>query len=211
MEHFLGQHGLDICLLSETFLNLGEAFRLPNYVCHRTDRPTAGGGMAILVRRGIPHHSVPVPSLTQLEATAIQTELAGRPVKILAAYISPSGPLIGADLKVCFGGGLPVLLAGELNAKHVDWKSRLSTTRGKLLTEYSDSTSCVVFRPDSPTTNLSNPSATPDVLDIVITRDLQSPIDLTSCSALSLDHLPVFIVTRCRSSFHCPPDRSDVR
>ena len=130
LEHFLSQHGVDICLLIETFLNPGEAFRLANYVCHRTDRPTAGGGTAILVRRGIAHHSVPVPGLTQLEATAIQIMLAGRPVKVLAAYHSPSPPMIGADLDTCFGGRLPVLMAGDLNAKHFDLNSRLSTRRG---------------------------------------------------------------------------------
>ena len=163
--------------------------------------------MAILVQRGIS----PVPSLTQLEATAIQTDLAGRLVKIIAAYISPSRPLIGADLEACFGGGLPVLLAGDLNAKHADWNSRLSTTRGKLLRDYADSYSSVNFGPDSPTTNPYIPSATPDVLDIVITRDFKTPIDLTSSSALSSDHLPVFVDTRCRSPFHCPSDRPHVR
>jgi exonuclease III len=120
LEHFLNQNGVDICLLSEIFLHLGQAFRFANYVCHRTDRPTAVCGTSILVRRGLVHHSVPVPGLTHLEATAIQIMLAGRPVKILAAYLSPSRPLIGADLDACFGGGLPVLLAGDLNAKHVD-------------------------------------------------------------------------------------------
>ena len=104
LEHFLSQHGVDICLLSETFLNPGEAFRLANYVCHRTDRPTAGGGTAILVQRGVTQHSVPVTGLNQLEATAIQIMLAGRPVKVLAAYLSPSRPLIGADLDACFAG-----------------------------------------------------------------------------------------------------------
>ena len=104
-----------------------------------------------------------------------------------------------------------MLLAGDLNAKHVDWNSRLSTTRGKLLRDYADSNSCVNFGPDSPTTNPYIPSATPDVLYIVITRDFQSPIHLTSCSSLSSDHLPVFVDTRCRSPFHCPPDRPDVR
>jgi len=34
LEHFLSQHGVDICLLIETFLNPGQAFRLANYVCH---------------------------------------------------------------------------------------------------------------------------------------------------------------------------------
>ena len=129
LEHFLSQHGIDICLLSETFLNSGQTFRLANYVCHRTDRPTAGGGTAILVRHGITHHSVPVPDHTQLEATAIQVMQADRPMKVLAAYLSPSRPLIGSDLDACFGGCLPVLMAGDLNAKLVDWNSRLSTRR----------------------------------------------------------------------------------
>jgi exonuclease III len=71
LEHFLSQHGVDICLLSETFLKPDQAFRLANFVCHRTGRPIAGFGTAILVRRGIVHHSVPVPGLTHLEATAI--------------------------------------------------------------------------------------------------------------------------------------------
>jgi exonuclease III len=84
LEHFLGQHGVDICLLSETFLNPGQAFRLANYFCHRTDRPTAGGRTAILVRRGKTHHLIPIPGRTQMEETAIHVLLKGRPVKILA-------------------------------------------------------------------------------------------------------------------------------
>ena len=68
-----------------------------------------------------------------MEATDIQVIMAGRPVKILAVYLCPSRPLIGADLTACFGGGLLVLMAGDLNAKHVDWNSWLNTRRGKLL------------------------------------------------------------------------------
>ena len=136
----------------------------------------------------------------------MQTVLAGRPVEVLAAYLSPSRRLIGADLEACYGGGLPVLFAGDLNAKHVDWNSRLNTWRGKLLRDYADRNACMISRPDSPTTNPYNPSATPDVLDIVITRGLPSSVVLTSCSALSSDHLPVLIDTGCRSSVHHPPD-----
>ena len=40
---------------------------------------------------------MPVPGLTHLEATAIRVTLAFKPVLILAAYISPSRPLIGAE------------------------------------------------------------------------------------------------------------------
>jgi endonuclease/exonuclease/phosphatase family metal-dependent hydrolase len=131
--------------------------------------------------------------MTHLEATAVQVTLAGRPVKNLAAYLSPSLPLIGADLTACFGGGLPVLMAGDLNAKHVDWNSRLNTRRRKVLRDYAEGNSCLIFGPDTPTTNPYNPSAAPDVLDIAVTRDLPFPVYLTSCSALSSDHLPVLI------------------
>jgi len=154
---------------------------------------------------------VPVPGLTHLEAPAIQVTLAGKPVKILTAYLSPSRPLIGADLSACFGWGLPVLMAGDLNAKHVDWNSWLSTRRGKLLRDYADENSCLIFGPDTPTTNPYNPSATPDVLDIMKTKRLTSLMYLTACSALSSDHLPVLIDTMCCSSFKHPPDCPDFR
>jgi exonuclease III len=90
LEHFLSQHGVDICLLSETFPKPDQAFRLVHFVCHRTDRLTAGGGTAILFRRGTVHNSVPVPGLTHFEATAIQVKMASTPVKILVVYLSPT-------------------------------------------------------------------------------------------------------------------------
>ena len=95
-------------------------------------------------------------------------------MKILAAYLSPSRPLIRADLTACFGGGLPVLLAGDLNAKHVVWNSRLTTRRGKLLRDYADENSCLIFGQDTTTNNPYNPSATPDVLDIAVQRTYRS-------------------------------------
>jgi len=108
-------------------------------------------------------------------------------------------------------GGLPVLMAGDLNVKHVHWNSRLNTKRGKLLRDYANENSCLIFGPDTPTTNPYNSSATPDVLDIAILKDLPLPVFVTSCSALSSDHLPVLIDTACRSSFQHPPDRPDFR
>ena len=88
LERFLSQHVVDICLLSQTFLNPGQAFGLS--IMSATAQTHSWGGTAILVRRGIVHHSVPVPGLTHLETAAIQVTLAGKPLTILAAYLSPS-------------------------------------------------------------------------------------------------------------------------
>jgi hypothetical protein len=164
-----------------------DIFRLANFVFHQTERPTEGVGTAILVRRGIDHYAVPVLRLTQLEATAIHIMLASGPLKILAVYLSPSRPIVESDLSAFFGGLFPVLMARDLNAKHVDWNAR----------DYASGNSCLIYGPDSSTTVPYNSSATRDGLDIVITKDLTFPVYLTACSALSSDHLPVLIDTTC--------------
>ena len=118
-------------------------------------------------------------------ATAVNIMLASGPVKILAVYLSPSRPLISSDLSACPGGGLPALMARDLNAKHMDWNSRLTTTRGMLLRDYANEHSCLIYGPDTPTTIPCNSSATPDVIDIVLTKDLVTPAYLTTCTTPS--------------------------
>jgi hypothetical protein len=71
VEQFLSEHGVDICLHNETHLVAERALRFANYVCHRTDLSTPGGGTAILVHNGIDHYAVPVSGLQFLETTAI--------------------------------------------------------------------------------------------------------------------------------------------
>jgi hypothetical protein len=82
---------------------------------------------------------------------------------------------------------------------------------GELLRDYTDGNSYLILGLDTPTTNPYNPFATPDVLDIVITKKVPFPVYLTSCSELSSDHLPVVNDTACRSSVHHPPSRADFR
>jgi hypothetical protein len=97
-------------------------------------------------------------------------------------------------------------MAVDLNAKHEDWNSRLTTVRGKLLRQYADRHSCLIHGPDSRTTVHYNPSTTPDVQDIAVTKNLPTPVHLTGCSALSSDHFHILIDTRCRSCFLNLPD-----
>jgi hypothetical protein len=106
-----------------------------------------------------------------VEATAIHLVLASRPVKIVAAYLSPTWSLIDSDSTACFSGGLPFLMAGDLNAKHRGWDSRLNTTRGALLRDYTDPNACLIYGPDSLTTVPYQQNTNPDVLDIVVVKD----------------------------------------
>ena len=72
-------------------------------------------------------------------------------MKILAAHLSPTRPLITSDMSACLGSGLPVLMEGELNAKHVEWNSRLITKRGRFLRDYADRNSRLIHGPETPT------------------------------------------------------------
>jgi exonuclease III len=120
LEQFLSEHGVDICLLNVTHLVAERALSFENYVCNQTDRHTPGGGAANLVHKGIDHYAVPVSGLQYLEATVIHLVLATRRVKIMSAYLAPTRILIESDLTECLSAGIPVLMAGDLNANHKD-------------------------------------------------------------------------------------------
>jgi hypothetical protein len=75
LDRFLNEHGVDICLLNETHLESGRAFRFANYICHGTDRQARDVGTAIIVRRDFDHYAMPVSGLRHLEATAIHLVL----------------------------------------------------------------------------------------------------------------------------------------
>jgi hypothetical protein len=193
LEQFLSEHGVDICLLYETHPEAGRALGFANYVCHRTDRPTPGGGKAILVHKGTDLYAMPVFGLQYPEATAKHLVLATRPVKLVSACHSPTRPLIESDLTECLSGGIPVLMAGDFNAKHTDWNSTLITARGSLLHDYADRNSCLIHGPDSPIMAPYTHNATPDVLDTAFVKNFILLVHLTVCTALSSDHLPTLI------------------
>jgi hypothetical protein len=208
LEQFLSEHGVDICLLKEMHLEADRALRLTNYVCHRTDRPTRGGGTAILVRRSTDYYVVHVSVLQHLQA--IHLVLSTRAVKLLAAYLSPTRPLIESDLTECLSGEFPILMAGDLNAKHKDWNFRLIRARCSFLRDCSNRHSCLIYVPDSPTT-APHTQCDPNILDFVVVKDFISPVHLTVCFALTSDHLPVLIDTTRRSSFQNQLDRPDFK
>jgi hypothetical protein len=100
-------------------------------------------------------------------------------VKLVSAYLAPTPPLIESDLTECLSGGIPVLMAGDINAKHKDWNSRLTTARPSLLLDYANRNSFFICGPDSPTMVPYTHNATPDVLDIVV-KDYILPVRLST-------------------------------
>jgi len=66
LYHFLGQHEIDICLLTEIHLRSRLVLRMVNCVCHPIYWLIEGDGTAILVSCSIGHQLVPVKGLEHL-------------------------------------------------------------------------------------------------------------------------------------------------
>ncbi|GJQ80541.1 hypothetical protein Trydic_g19947 [Trypoxylus dichotomus] len=71
LRAFITDNEIDVALLSETFLKASHTFNIPNYITYRTDRNTKpGGGIAILVKEEIKHHSIGT-NTTKMETTTV--------------------------------------------------------------------------------------------------------------------------------------------
>ena len=76
-----------------------------------------------------------------MEVTDICLNIGERPYKLVAVYISPLRSLCDAELSEYISGGKPILLSGDLNAKHKDWNSRRNSPKGVLLKEFASTNS----------------------------------------------------------------------
>jgi len=114
-----------------------------------------------MVRRSVVHNSVPVPSLSHFEATAIQVTLHGKLVKTLLAYVAPLRPLFGAYPTTCFGRWITGLDGFRLQRETRGLELAAEQETGGNTIDYAEKNSCLMFIPNPPITNPHNPSATP--------------------------------------------------
>lgn len=137
------KYSSDILLLGETKLNKNHILRFENYNIIRNDRnaDNAGGGTAIIIKKGI-NYSAISGNITNnykiLECTIIKCKLKSNQfLYIIAAYAKcgaqkefiPELDDLFQKLKLNETENY-FLLAGNLNAKHIDWRNRNNNPRG---------------------------------------------------------------------------------
>lgn len=196
---FVREHQLDVFLVQETFLKPSMRDpKISNYNLVRNDRTTSRlGGTLIYYKRSL--HCVPIdpPALTYIEASICRLGMTGHaPITLVSAYLSPTHPriLTRSDLEALMGLGGSVILAGDLNAKNTSWNCLSTTSRGTLLESLSDPLGFDIIAPLNPTHYPRNPDHRPDILDIVLLKN----ITLRLCSLevlheLDSDHRPVIV------------------
>jgi hypothetical protein len=146
------------------------------------------GRTAVAVRKGIPHNHVDLPPLISIEATGVCIPIGNSEILLAAVYKSPGLAWINVDITKLLSLRKKCILAGDMNAKHPFWNSRVSNPSGKKLLYLFDLDDFEISAPQCPMHY--SPAANEDVLDIVVHRHIRLSNVIVS-DILDSDHLPI--------------------
>jgi hypothetical protein len=190
LQIFLHLQNIDICLLSETHLTTQSYLKIRGYKTYNANHPLnqANGGSAILIKEHINHHMEQTVQREEYQLTAICVNSVKQKLIIGAVYCPPRHNLKKPDYTTLLNYlGERFILGGDYNAKHLNWGSRITTTKGRELKAALREKGCDIRSTARPTYWPSDPRKTPDLLDFFITRkvalnftDVNDNFDVTS-------------------------------
>ena len=122
------RQGTLISLLCETHLTSGDSLCHSSFRTYRLDRGDGrrGGGVTIVVRKGVSHRLLPCPRTSVIESIAVELLMAGGRLVVVSVYFPGSGDartlsLFRRDLGTLSDLGVDVLIGGDLNSRHTFW------------------------------------------------------------------------------------------
>lgn len=197
--YLLQDINIDICLISETWLNQGHRMATPDYSIYRNDRHgRLGGGVAICIKNSISHRLLPDFKTKTIESIGVEVQGPQSKVILIAVYF-PGTALsttklkqFKADLKVLTSLKNSFLVCGDLNAKHRAWNCVKANQAGKIV--FDETTNRDLLVQFTPTPTYFPPQKNrifPSTIDIVITNGICNLHNLCTKQALTSDHLPI--------------------
>ncbi|GBP53743.1 Probable ATP-dependent RNA helicase DDX27 [Eumeta japonica] len=95
--------------------------------CTEVSRGIAYRGIVILVWRNIVHGVLEQPDFTDTRTIKLRVGAAGTGLRLCSPPIAPlhGSHFCSSDIHTIFDGSIPTILAGDLNAKHTAWGSRV--------------------------------------------------------------------------------------
>lgn len=198
LEHLMHDKRIDVALISETHLTSRSFFKIYGYETYRTDHPddTGHGGAAVLIKSALKQHPIPVgDAANNLQAATASICLPLFEISLAAVYCPPRFTVSSHQFENFFQSLGPRFLAGgDYNAKHPLWGSRLYNPKGRNLHEVVQNHRFQVHSPGTPTHWPSDPTRLPDIIDIFVSRGLNSlNFNITALADLSSDHSPVLL------------------
>jgi hypothetical protein len=147
-------------------------FYIPNYHIYRNDCLDRNkGGTVVAVKKGIPYTYVDLPPLLSLEATGVSIPIEHTEMLLASVYKSPRRARRDVDITELLNLRTKSILAGDLNAKHPVWNSKVSNPSGLKLLDLFVNCNFKILAPQHPTHFV--PNGRGDALDIVVNKDVQ--------------------------------------
>jgi len=184
-------------LLSETHLTEKYNFQIPGYKFYFTNHPDgkAHGGTVILIRLRIKHHFLGNWREDCLQCTSINLQCHNGALTLAAVYCPPRFTISEEKFTTLFDSfGERFVAAGDWNAKHMYWGSRIVNPKGKQLYNaiIKPQHKLNYVSPGAPTYWPADPMKLPDFIDFAITKRIpQSMISAEALPELSSDQCPV--------------------
>lgn len=204
---FLSHHNVDIACISETHLCATDSIKFNGYSIYRNDRVSVrpSGGVALIIRTKIKHQQAYIPPLQSLEAVAVTLSINNVNNTIVSTYQSPSYNMYTKDFDKILNNYNKIIIMGDLNSKHVNWKCNTTNSNGRKLHKYLSNSSTIISAPDRPTYYPYDSNKNPDILDIVLLKSISLLIKQEPLFELDSDHLPVKITIWAHLSLTDPP------
>lgn len=197
IEVFLHMNRIDICLITETHSTKQTFLKFRGYQIYQTIHPDndAKGGSAIIIRENIEHyeeHSLQTP---EFQLTIVGVSTMKQKFMVGALYCPPRHNLKRNDYALMLKQlGERFILGGDFNAKHIDWGSRLTTTKGRELKAAITQAGCSVFSTGRPTYWPTDSQKIPDLLDFFICKKIAANfVDIDEILDLNSDHSAVVL------------------
>lgn len=173
LEAFLNIQNIDVCLLSETHMTRSSELNIIGYICYKASHPSGQprGGSAILIKKTLLHHEECIVQTNETQMVVIKVKSLKQDLNIGALYCPPRYIIKNMEFKGLLNLlGDRFILGGDYNAKHIDWGSRLTSTRGRELRKAIKELGCHYFSTGKPTYWPTDTNKIPDLLDFYITK-----------------------------------------
>lgn len=191
LELLLNAERIDVVLLAETFLKPHLSFDLKDFVIYRNDRTThPHGGVAICVRKSLPHKLRSPFDTNSIENIAIELNINKKPTCIIAAYSPKYSHNFINDIQTLTSLNMQYLLMGDLNAKHTSWNCIKNNQAGIALFNLHQQSQFVIHH--TPVhTHFPHSGQTPSTIDLSLSN-VNFNFELTALTGqLSSDHTPI--------------------
>lgn len=202
LKLLLSEYDVHIACIQETYLTSNIKTFVQNYHIYRNDRPTHGGGVAILVRSNISHKLLKLHDTTTIENISIEITAGSRKLIIVSAYNPHFSTHFASDIEIIANNDSEIAIFGDMNAKHPAWNCSKPNSAGKILHNFINSSDFTLISPDE-ATHHPHSGATPSTIDLLITNSSIPIENLCTLDKHISDHSPI-LCQLCTSTREAP-------